>query len=142
MTKTLERSEKKALPRKQRWGWVLALVLLGALALTVSGILPFRQLITQQAQVDRTEVQLAAIQEQNRALSEDIEMLDSDAEIERLAREQFGLVRPGEVAYVVVAPDELPVAVEVADPIVRSDVRPWWRRVLDFVTGSDVETDG
>jgi cell division protein FtsB len=142
MTKTLERAEKKALPRKQRWGWVLALVLLGALALTVSGILPFRQLITQQNQVERTEVQLAAMQEQNRALSEDIEMLDTDAEIERLAREQFGLVRPGEVAYVVVTPDELPVAVEVTDPVVRSDVRPWWRRVLDFVTGSDVGTDG
>jgi cell division protein FtsB len=142
MTKTLERSEKKALPRKQRWGWVLALVLLGALALTVSGILPFRQLITQQNQVERTEVQLAAMQEQNRALSEDIEMLDTDAEIERLAREQFGLVRPGEVAYVVVTSDELPVAVEVTDPVVRSDVRPWWRRVLDFVTGSDVDTDG
>jgi len=142
MTKTLERSEKKALPRKQRWGWVLALVLLGALALTVSGILPFRQLITQQNQVERSEVQLAAIQEQNRSLSEDIEMLDTDAEIERLAREQFGLVRPGEVAYVVVTPDEFPVAVEATNPVVRSDVRPWWRRVLDFVTGSDVDSDG
>lgn len=142
MTKTLERSAKKAPPRKQRWGWVLALVLLGALALTVSGILPFRQLITQQNQVERSEVQLAAMQEQNRALSEDIEMLDTDAEIERLAREQFGLVRPGEVAYVVVTPDELPVAVEVTDRVVRSDIRPWWRRVLDFVTGSDVDADG
>jgi cell division protein FtsB len=142
MTKTLGRSENKAPPKKQRWGWVLAVVLLGALALTVSGILPFRQLITQQNQVERSEAQLAALRAENGALSEDIEMLDTDAEIERLAREQFGLVRPGEVAYVVVTPDDPPTAVEIVDPVVRSDVRPWWRRVLDFVTGSDVDADG
>ena len=142
MTKTLERSEKKAPPKKQRWGWVLAVVLLGALALTVSGILPFRQLIMQQNQVERSEAQLAALQAENRVLSEDIDMLDTDAEIERLAREQLGLVRPGEVAYVVVTPEELPTAAEVADPVVHSDVRPWWRRVLDFITGSDVSPDG
>ena len=86
MTKTLERSENKAAPKKQRWGWVLAVVLLGALALTVSGILPFRQLITQQNQVERSEAQLAALRAENGTLSEDIEMLDTDAEIERLVR--------------------------------------------------------
>ena len=142
MTKTIERSEKKAPLKKQRWGWVLAFVLLGALALTVSGVLPFRQLITQQNQVERSATRLAALQAENQALSEEIEMLATDAEIERLAREQFGLVRPGEVAYVVVTPEELPVAEDISDPVVRSDVRPWWRRVLDFVTGSDVSPDG
>jgi cell division protein FtsB len=141
MTKTLERPEKKAPLKKQRWGWVLAFVLLGALALTVSGVLPFRQLITQQNQVERSAARLAALHAENRALSEEIEMLGTDAEIERLAREQFGLVRPGEVAYVVVTSEELPVAEEITDPVVRSDERPWWRRVLDFVTGSDVSPD-
>ncbi len=141
MTKTLERPEKKAPVKKQRWGWVLAVVLLGALALTVSGVLPFRQLITQQSQVERSAARLAALQAENQALSEEIEMLGTDGEIERLAREQFGLVRPGEVAYVVVTPEELLVAEEITDPVVRSDVRPWWRRVLDFITGSDVSPD-
>jgi len=141
MTKTLERREDKAPPRKQRWGWVLAVVLLGALALTVSGILPFRQLISQQRQIEHSQEQLAALTSENRALAEDIEMLGTDAEIERIARDQFGLVRPGEVAYVVVTPDPPAVAEAPAAPVVRSDERPWWRRVWDFATGSDVNSD-
>jgi len=142
MTETLERREDKAPPRKQRWGWVLAVVLLGALALTVSGILPFRQLISQQRQIERSQEQLSALTSENRALAEDIEMLGTDAEIERLARDQFGLVRPGETAYVVVLPDAPIVAEASSDPVVRSDQRPWWRRMWDFATGSDVGSDG
>jgi len=141
MTDTLERQKDKAPAKKQRWGWVLAVVLLGALALTVSGILPFRQLISQQRQIERSQAQLTALTDENDALVEDIAMLGTDAEIERLAREQYGLVRPGEVAYVVVTPDE-PLVIEApSDPVVRSDQRPWWDRVWDFITGSDVNAD-
>jgi len=142
MTETLERTEESAPPRRQRWGWVLAVVLLGALALTVSGILPFRQLVSQQGQIDRTQDQLAALQQENELLSEDIEMLGTDAEIERIAREQYGLVRPGEVAYVVVTPRETSVVAVQPDPVVRSDERAWWTRVWDFITGDDVSSDG
>jgi cell division protein FtsB len=142
MTKTLERQKDKAPVKKQRWGWVLAVVLLGALALTVSGILPFRQLISQQNQIERSQAQRTALTDENDLLAEDIAMLGTDAEIERLAREQYGLVRPGEVAYVVVTPDEPPVVEAPSDPVVRSDQRPWWERVWDFITGSDVDPDG
>ena len=142
MTETLERHKNNAPGKKQRWGWVLAVVLLGALALTVSGILPFRQLISQQRQIERSQEQLTALSDENDALAEDIEMLGTDAEIERLAREQFGLVRPGEVAYVVVTPDEPLVVDSPPAPIVRSDERPWWERAWDFITGSDVDPDG
>lgn len=142
MTETLERDKVKAPGKKQRWGWVLAVVLLGALALTVSGILPFRQLLSQQHQIERSQEQLTALSDENDALAEDIAMLGTDAEIERLAREQYGLVRPGEVAYVVVTPEE-PLQIDApADPVVRSDERPWWARVWDFITGSDVDPDG
>ena len=142
MTETLERQRDKAPARKQRWGWVMAVVLLGALALTVSGILPFRQLISQQHEIERSQEQLTALRNENNALEEDIGMLGTDAEIERLAREQYGLVRPGETAYVVVTPDE-PLMIDVPpDPVVRSDQRRWWERVWDFITGSDVGADG
>jgi cell division protein FtsB len=142
MTETLERTTETPPSRKQRWGWVLAVLLLGALALTVSGILPFRQLVSQQRQIERTQDQLTALQRENQVLSEDIEMLGTDAEIERIAREQYGLVRPGEVAYVVVTPRETPVAEALPDPVVRSDERPWWQRVWDFITGNDINPDG
>jgi cell division protein FtsB len=141
MTDTLEHVEQHTAPRKQRWGWVLAVVLLGALALTVSGILPFRQLITQQRQIEHSELQLAALERENQVLSEDIYRLGTDAEVERIAREQYGLVRPGEIAYVVVVRDAPPEAA-VVEPVVPVDERPWWERVWDFITGSDVGTDG
>lgn len=142
MTETLERTTETTPPRKQRWGWVLAVVLLGALALTVSGILPFRQLVSQQRQIERTQDQLSALEHENQVLSEDIEMLGTDAEIERIAREQYGLVRPGEVAYVVVMPREPSAVVPSPDAAVRSDVRPWWQRAWDFITGDDIDSDG
>ncbi len=141
MTETLERTTEAAPPRKQRWGWVLAVVLLGALALTVSGILPFRQLVSQQRQIERTQDQLTALEQENQMLSEDIEMLGTDAEIERIAREQYGLVRPGEVAYVVVTPGETQIIEAAPDPVVRSDERAWWERVWGFITGDDIDSD-
>lgn len=141
MTETLERTTEAAPPRKQRWGWVLAVVLLGALALTVSGILPFRQLVSQQRQIERTQDQLTALEQENQTLSEDIEMLGTDAEIERIAREQYGLVMPGEVAYVVVTPRETQIIEGAPDPVVRSDERAWWERVRDFITGDDINSD-
>ncbi len=143
MTDTLEKTTKAEPLRKQRWGWVLAVLLLGALALTVSGILPFREMVSQQRQIDRAHEQLSALEDENATLTEDIEMLGTDAEIERIAREQYGLVRPGEIAYVVVTPEEsVVVTVPSNDSIVRSDQRPWWRRVWDFVAGTDVQPDG
>jgi cell division protein FtsB len=141
MTETLERTTEAAPSRKQRWGWVLAVVLLGALALTVSGILPFRQLVSQQRQIERTQDQLTALEQENQALSEDIEMLGTDAEIERIAREQYGLVMPGEVAYVVVTPRETQIIEAAPDPVVRSDERAWWERVWGFITGDDIDSD-
>jgi len=143
MTDTLEKTTKAEPLRKQRWGWVLAVALLGGLALTVSGILPFREMVSQQRQIDRAQEQLAALEGENGTLAEDIEMLGTDAEIERIAREQYGLVRPGEIAYVVVTPDKsVVVTAPQEDPIVRSDQHPWWKRAWDFVAGNDVQPDG
>ncbi len=143
MTDTLEKTTEAEPLRKQRWGWVLAVLLLGALALTVSGILPFREMVSQQRQIDRAQEQLSALEDENATLTEDIEMLGTDSEIERIAREQYGLVRPGEIAYVVVTPEEsVVVTVPQDDLIVRSDQRPWWKRMWDFVAGTDVQPDG
>ena len=141
MTKTLERQTAPS-PRGHRWGWVLAVVLLSALALTVSGVFPFRQLIEQRRAVEDSRQQLVALEEENRLLEDDIAALYTDEEIERVARDQYGLVRPGETGYVVVAPpgSEVVEAPEAA-PIEEQD-RPWWRRLWDWVTGNDLRRDG
>jgi cell division protein FtsB len=143
MTDTLERdTTSSTAPRKQRWGWVLAVVLLGALALTVSGVVPFRQLIEQRRAVEEGRQQLAALEDENRILEEDVAALYTDEEIERVARDQYGLVRPGETGYVIVSPPgEEPIADEAAVPVEEAH-RPWWVRFWDWVTGNDLRRDG
>ncbi|MGA8040152.1 MAG: septum formation initiator family protein, partial [Acidimicrobiia bacterium] len=66
----------------------------------------------------------------------------TDEEIEKLARDKLGYVRPGEIAYVVLEPpggDQPAPSLEVApaDP-----PRTWVDRVWDFLTGRDLETGG
>ena len=48
------------------------------------------------------EQRIARIEEETQRLEQDNELLLTDAEVERLAREQYGLVRPGETPYALV----------------------------------------
>ncbi|HSG80528.1 MAG TPA: septum formation initiator family protein [Acidimicrobiia bacterium] len=128
--------------RRVRASGLLALVTLAALVVVAVGIFPWRQIIDQQSSVDLAEEKLGALQEENRLLAEEIAALSTDTEVERLAREQFGLVMPGEVGYVVVAPEgaEPPEARPLE--LDRSGDRPWWRDLWDFLTGRDLGGDG
>ena len=70
-------------------------------------VFPTQTFLTQRRDVGRARDRLAVLDEQNRQLEQRYIDLQSDAEIERLAREQFGLVRPGEPGVVEVPPEEL-----------------------------------
>jgi cell division protein FtsB len=122
-------------------GSFLILALIIGLVAAAAGVLPFRQIIAQQRSVDLAQQQLDALIDENRRLEHQIAALESPQEAERLAREQFGLVRPGDIAYVVVVPP----GGESVGPDVASDLgtsTPWWRNLWDFITGKDlVETD-
>ena len=77
------------------------LLLLALLAFTV---FPTRTWLSQRAATSRAIEHLEVLQEQNRALEARAKALERDEEIERLAREQYNLVRPGEEAYAVLPP--------------------------------------
>jgi cell division protein FtsB len=112
-----------------------------AAVVVLAGIFPFRQIIASNRSVDLAEEQLAAIQEENLRLEARIEALQSTEEVERLAREQFGLVMPGEIGYVVTAPPgEAPVP--EPEPVAEPAQREWWETVWDFLTGRDLAGDG
>ncbi len=64
-------------------------------------VFPTRTYLAQRAETKRTEHQLQVLQQQNDSLSTRVTALDTDAEIERIAREQFDLVRPGEQAFAI-----------------------------------------
>ena len=65
------------------------------------GVFPTRSFLDQRPDVGATKERLDVLREQNEALSERIEALSTPEEIERLAREQYNLVHPGEEAYAV-----------------------------------------
>ncbi|MGQ0617942.1 MAG: FtsB family cell division protein [Acidimicrobiia bacterium] len=91
----------------------VALPVLGTVVLTVLflGVYPTRSWLAQRASLDRAEHQLEALQTENARLDQQVQRLDTDAEIERLAREQYNLVRPGEEAYALLPPPLPPIVV-------------------------------
>ncbi|HEY9557604.1 MAG TPA: septum formation initiator family protein, partial [Acidimicrobiales bacterium] len=71
------------------------------------GVFPTRIFLDQRAATSEAEQRLAVLREQNGAYEDRIERLQTDDEIERIAREQYNLVFPGEEAYAVL-PAPLP----------------------------------
>jgi cell division protein FtsB len=82
------------------------------LAATVGGLMlvgllfafgyPTRTFLQQRSEIHATERHLANLQRATARLDRQSRQLQSDAAVERIAREQYGLVRPGETPYVLV----------------------------------------
>jgi cell division protein FtsB len=82
--------------KRGRAGLVFAaLALVGVLALAV---FPTEALLAQRRDRRQLDAQVAELAAQNAALRDRTAQLNTDAEIERLAR-QYNLVKPGEEAY-------------------------------------------
>jgi len=93
-------SRRRRLPRAL-WPALVSVVLVGVLFLAV---FPTRTYLTQRATTSAAEERLRVLREENTALEARIARLHRDDEIERIAREQYNLVRPGEEAYAVLPP--------------------------------------
>jgi cell division protein FtsB len=63
------------------------------------GVFPTRAYLAQRSDIAAAAEELHALDEANDALTERVEALGTDAEVERIAREQYNLVFPGEEAY-------------------------------------------
>ena len=90
--------------------WRRFAVLLAAAALVVlfTTFYPYRQLRATRTDLDRAHATVEQVEKERAALEQRANQLRQPSEIERLAREQFGLAQPGEVAYVVVPDDGAP----------------------------------
>ena len=86
---------------------VLVRVLIGAMAIVALlfvFVFPARTLLAQRQQTEKQKKTLELLHEQSRKLAEESRRLQNNAEVERMAREQYGFVYPGEHPYVVVPP--------------------------------------
>ena len=147
MTDTLERTEQgKPLPRRRkrsRWRAALFIVLLVSLGLVASGVLPLQQYFEREIQVIDAQERLAVVEAENAAIAADVDALQSDQEIERVAREQYGFVRPGEVGYVVIVPDDPLAEAQTRAPVeAETDSPGFLERVWRYLTGDDIAADG
>lgn len=121
--------------RRAAWPLLVSVVLVGIL---FAAVFPTRTYLAQRASISRAEKQLQVLGEQNADLQAQATKLQSDAEIERLAREQYNLVKPGEEAYAVLPPPAHATTTTTAPPAPathKADHRNVLEKAWDAVTG-------
>jgi cell division protein FtsB len=109
-------------PRLTFHGSVLVMTLVALLLMAVP---PARQFYREQSQMKAAQQRLAALKRDNAQLEGQLARLKDPAYLERLAREELGVVRPGEIGFVVVpgdpAPEQAPAPAKPA---------PWYERIM------------
>lgn len=120
------RARRRVAPRAV----LLALLLTGLL---FTSVYPLRRYFDVRAQVASLRLQDHALAGTLSQLSGQKALLQTDAEVERLARAHLGMVRPGEVPFVIATPQPVPDRVTVPDPTVDPPAAPkpslltrWW----------------
>ena len=115
----------------------LLFLLMGAAFLTQ--VVPYGQIVDANRQVQSARAQLADLKEENASLQADVAALETPAEIEKLAREKLGYVRPGETAYVVLDPPGTLDETETATPAPVEE-KTWVDEVWEFLSGADLDS--
>ena len=83
-----------------------ALIGIVILAVFVFGVFPTGSFLEQREQLQDAEQELLELQAENSSLEARVDRLESDSEIERVARNDFDMVLPNEESYLVLPPGE------------------------------------
>lgn len=94
-------SKPSLTPRQRRFALRLMLAAVTIIGLVFVLFFPLRAIAAQRREASKVASEVRALRVENARLVATAERLNTDAEIERLARARFHLVRPGETAYVV-----------------------------------------
>ncbi|HZQ84499.1 MAG TPA: septum formation initiator family protein [Acidimicrobiales bacterium] len=108
----------------------MATVVVGMLFLAV---FPARTYWQQRHSLSAANARLHVLAKQNAALDKQVSKLHTDAEIERLARQQYNLVRPGEEAYAILPGPEAAHTHTVKSTPPKKH-KGFWSRAWDDVT--------
>ena len=110
--------------------------------LLLSALYPIRQYFSQKTQIVNLTAEEAQLAQRVEQLTELKSRLLTDDEIERIAREELGMVRPGEVAFAVVPGGESGSDPEIPSIVVSKPQRAepawyerWWDAVVSSMTG-------
>lgn len=107
MTSATAPSGDRQIPKKRRltprFWFVISGLFIAYMA--VSYVTGFVQIARIKGEIRQVQAEIDAVEQHNEALREELMYLQSDEYIEKVAREQLGLVKPGETA-VRVAPSQ------------------------------------
>ena len=87
--------------RRAVWPLVGSAALVSVL---VVGVFPTRTYLSQRTAIDQRQSQLESLTTEVEELEDRMDELSTDEAIERLAREEYSLVYPGEEAYAILTP--------------------------------------
>ena len=94
-----------------------ALFLVVLVGLLFAFVYPTRTFLDQRESTNKARAQLELLQSENARMGGEAKKLSTDSEIEKLAREKYGLVKPGERPYVILpAPTTSTVATSTVPP--------------------------
>ena len=98
---------------------VLAILLASVLLVGVLFlfVLPGRAYLAQRRTLAAAETRVNGLAQANSQLNQQISKLQTDAEVERLARERYGLIKPGESPYVILPSPAPPPPASAAAPV-------------------------
>jgi cell division protein FtsB len=98
-------------------------------------VFPTRTYLAQRRDIAAATQRLALFRQENQHLEAEAKRLQSDEEIERIARARYNLVRPGEEAYAIVPVPKPPAppAPPAPSPSALSPVVAWVRTTLEGI---------
>ncbi len=136
---TRKTSAKRGTPRRRNRSTLAFLIVLGVFLAAVWTLYPVLRLqYQQQRQVASLEAELEGLKDRNSQLAEQIDRLKTPEGVEEAARQNLGLVKDGEQAYVVTGkedPDRDPDAVDAKTRSAQDESASLWTRVLDALFG-------
>jgi cell division protein FtsB len=109
-------------------------------ALLMSAALPLREFLGQRSEIAELRQAQAAARARVAALEEQKARLEDPAYVAALARDRLHFVRPGETAYVVIAPSAAPAAPKDAQRAAAAPAgpeAPWYSQLWGSVRSAD-----
>jgi cell division protein FtsB len=118
---------QRFLSSRTRW---IVFGLLIAISVYLLAVAPMRTYLSQRDSRHTAEQRYGLLASANKQLDTRVNQLQTDAEIQRLARDQYELVQPGEQAFAVMP---APVAAAPAAPAKKHN-KGLWSRAWDDIT--------
>jgi cell division protein FtsB len=109
----------------RRVWWVLATLVVVLAGITLLAVFPARTYFAQRQNLAAAGERVDVLTKENGELSDRVKRLHTDEEIERLAREQYDLVKPGEEAYAILPAPESDKPKPKAAPVVEAEPGSW-----------------